>query len=115
MDHGGIDEYVHRIGRTGRIGNKGLATSFYSERNEEMGQPLVNLLLETDQDIPEFLEQYKPEEGTKVAFHDDTDDEEEASGGAPAWGASGNADATEDAAPGWGAPAVVEAAAVAAW
>lgn len=25
----GIDEYVHRIGRTGRVGNVGKATSFY--------------------------------------------------------------------------------------
>lgn len=25
----GIDDYVHRIGRTGRVGNKGKATSFY--------------------------------------------------------------------------------------
>ena len=24
-----VDEYVHRIGRTGRVGNKGKATSFY--------------------------------------------------------------------------------------
>lgn len=24
-----IDEYVHRIGRTGRVGNCGKATSFY--------------------------------------------------------------------------------------
>ena len=24
-----IDEYVHRIGRTGRVGNKGKSTSFF--------------------------------------------------------------------------------------
>lgn len=29
-----IDEYVHRIGRTGRVGNRGLATSFYNSGNE---------------------------------------------------------------------------------
>eukprot|EP00911_Craspedida_sp_UC1_P001659 UC1_evm1s1256 len=29
-----IEEYVHRIGRTGRVGNLGLATSFFSKRNE---------------------------------------------------------------------------------
>ena len=28
-----IDEYVHRIGRTGRVGNRGLATSFYNNGN----------------------------------------------------------------------------------
>lgn len=25
----GIDEYVHRIGRTGRVGNRGKAVSFF--------------------------------------------------------------------------------------
>lgn len=28
------DEYVHRIGRTGRVGNIGLATSFYDSRRD---------------------------------------------------------------------------------
>jgi ATP-dependent RNA helicase DDX3X len=32
-----IDEYVHRIGRTGRVGNRGLATSFYNNGNEVIG------------------------------------------------------------------------------
>src|SRR5438270_13563074 len=33
-----IDEYVHRIGRTGRVGNRGLATSFYNSRNEGIAE-----------------------------------------------------------------------------
>ena len=32
-----IDEYVHRIGRTGRVGNRGLATSFYNSTNDAIG------------------------------------------------------------------------------
>lgn len=28
-----IDDYVHRIGRTGRVGNKGKSTSFYDEEH----------------------------------------------------------------------------------
>merc|ERR1719209_2062844 len=28
-----VEEYVHRIGRTGRMGNLGLATSFFNEKN----------------------------------------------------------------------------------
>ena len=30
----GIDDYVHRIGRTGRVGNPGLATSFYDKSTD---------------------------------------------------------------------------------
>ena len=44
--YGGISEYVHRIGRTGRIGNQGLATSFYNDRDEDLAQALVNILVE---------------------------------------------------------------------
>lgn len=28
-----IDEYVHRIGRTGRVGNRGKAVSFYDSQS----------------------------------------------------------------------------------
>ena len=35
-----IDEYVHRIGRTGRVGNRGLATSFYNNGNKEIAECL---------------------------------------------------------------------------
>lgn len=79
MDHGGIEEYTHRIGkwallwlhlfvfhlhflgRTGRIGHRGLATSFYTERDEPISQQLVLTMLETNQVIPEFLEHLIPE------------------------------------------------------
>ena len=68
--HGGISEYVHRIGRTARIGNKGMATSFYNERNEDLAPALVKLLLECDQPVPDFLEDYKPADGA-LTFSDD--------------------------------------------
>jgi len=61
VQYGGIEEYTHRIGRTGRIGNTGLATSFFNERDEELGPQLVMTLLETRQKIPDFLEQHVPE------------------------------------------------------
>lgn len=76
-DHGGIQEYVHRIGRTARIGNVGLATSFYNERNEDIAAALVRTLLETDQTVPDFLDPYKPEDETKLEWDDDTDNEGE--------------------------------------
>lgn len=76
-EHGGLNEYVHRIGRTARIGNIGLSTSFWNERNEDIAGGLVKILLETKQDIPEFLEGYKPDDLTNIDFEDDSDAEEE--------------------------------------
>ena len=76
-DHGGIQEYVHRIGRTARIGNVGLATSFYNEKNEDIAPALVRILLETNQTVPDFLDPYKPEDENKLEWDDDTDNEGE--------------------------------------
>uniref|UniRef100_A0A8D8Y226 RNA helicase n=3 Tax=Cacopsylla melanoneura TaxID=428564 RepID=A0A8D8Y226_9HEMI len=51
-----IDEYVHRIGRTGRVGNKGRATSFYDpEQDRDLVPDLTRILSESDQEVPEFL------------------------------------------------------------
>ena len=47
-------------GRTARIGNTGLATSFYNEKNADLGSSLVKILLETKQPIPDFLEVHVP-------------------------------------------------------
>ena len=77
ITHGGLDEYVHRIGRTGRIGNEGLSTSFYNDRNEDMGPLLCKLLIESGQKVPEFLNQYKPEEGEELEWDDKSEPDEE--------------------------------------
>ncbi|CAG8618920.1 13160_t:CDS:10 [Acaulospora morrowiae] len=53
-----IDEYVHRIGRTARVGNKGLATSFYNENNADIACELVRILMECNQEVPDFLQSY---------------------------------------------------------
>lgn len=50
------DEYVHRIGRTGRVGNIGLATSFFNHKNLNIGKDLVDLLMEANQEVPDWLE-----------------------------------------------------------
>ncbi|EHK97387.1 putative ATP-dependent RNA helicase ded1 [Glarea lozoyensis 74030] len=112
--HGGIEEYMHRIGRTGRIGNHGLATSFYNERDSDLGEMLVKTLLETNQEIPDFLtdlipEGFVPGQGdvSTLKFEMDSDDEAEAGGdtsadaaGGGAWGATTGATGGGDA---WGA------------
>jgi superfamily II DNA/RNA helicase len=54
---GSIEEYVHRIGRTGRVGNLGLATSFFNEKNKPIVKDLVSLLVESHQEVPQWLEQ----------------------------------------------------------
>ena len=99
-NYGGIHEYVHRIGRTARIGNKGIATSFYNERNEDIAEKLAKTLVEMDQDVPDFLEQYKPNEGEELDFDDNTDEEGEGDQEEDGNDASG-----ETAGDGWGADA----------
>ncbi|OQE38631.1 hypothetical protein PENCOP_c008G08207 [Penicillium coprophilum] len=70
--HGGITEYIHRIGRTARIGNEGIATSFYNDRDEGIAEDLVKILVECKQPVPEFLESYRPA-GDVLEFDDDSD------------------------------------------
>jgi ATP-dependent RNA helicase DDX3X len=55
-----IDDYIHRIGRTGRAGNKGMATSFYNRKNRNLSSELKDLLLENNQDVPAFLTDDSP-------------------------------------------------------
>ncbi|KAG8342905.1 putative ATP-dependent RNA helicase [Trypanosoma vivax] len=46
-----IDDYVHRIGRTGRAGKVGVAISFFNEKNRNIVDDLITLLGETHQTI----------------------------------------------------------------
>ncbi|ROW10604.1 hypothetical protein VMCG_01907 [Cytospora schulzeri] len=103
MDHGGIEEYTHRIGRTGRIGHTGLATSFYTERDEPIASVLVRTMMETNQAIPEFLKQFEPEGEDRQNLKFESEDQLDSafgmgddSGGA--WGGGGG-EASGDA---WG-------------
>jgi len=51
-----VDEYVHRIGRTGRVGNLGKATSFYDpDFDGEVAGSLVDLLSKCNVEVPDFL------------------------------------------------------------
>jgi ATP-dependent RNA helicase DDX3X len=90
----GITEYIHRIGRTARIGNEGKATSFYNDRNEDLGEDLCKILIESKQEIPDFLEQFKPEDPDNINWHDGTDDESDGGIGGGFGGTAGGFDAT---------------------
>ncbi|KAJ1975764.1 ATP-dependent RNA helicase ded1 [Dimargaris verticillata] len=50
-----IDDYVHRIGRTGRAGNMGLSTSFFNRGNKNIVRSLISLLTEANQEVPQWL------------------------------------------------------------
>jgi len=68
-----IDEYVHRIGRTARVGNQGLATTFYNDNNSGIAKDLVKILIECKQEVPDFLQEYA---GSVDLRFDDDDDEQ---------------------------------------
>lgn len=53
-----IGDYIHRIGRTGRCGNKGTAISFINE-NCKITKDLHRLLLKSNQVIPDWFEDLK--------------------------------------------------------
>ncbi|MCL4144650.1 UNVERIFIED_CONTAM: hypothetical protein GTU68_030254 [Idotea baltica] len=51
-----IENYVHRIGRTGRSDNRGMATTFVNKANDEsVLLDLKALLIESKQKVPAFL------------------------------------------------------------
>jgi len=50
-----LEDYVHRIGRTGRAGAMGLAYSFFTPDNYKFANELVNLLKDSNQKVPQRL------------------------------------------------------------
>lgn len=51
-----IDEYIHRIGRTGRAGRQGIATTFFSALDSAMAAELSIVLRQSLQEVPKWLE-----------------------------------------------------------
>lgn len=57
-----VENYVHRIGRTGRSGKIGLATTFINKANDEsVLLDLKHLLIEAKQKVPPFLAELQSE------------------------------------------------------
>lgn len=51
-----IEEYVHRIGRTGRCGNTGKATSFFdTNKDKDLGRSLVKVLADVSTGHKKFV------------------------------------------------------------
>ena len=49
------EDYVHRIGRTGRAGADGLAVTLFTEHDKAQSGPLINVLRAAGQHVPEEL------------------------------------------------------------
>ncbi|KAI9914110.1 hypothetical protein PsorP6_005716 [Peronosclerospora sorghi] len=53
-----IEDYVHRIGRTGRGGKKGIAHTFFTLNDKARAGELVNLLRKSNQEVPTELTKF---------------------------------------------------------
>lgn len=56
-----IEDYVHRIGRTGRNGKKGDSHSLFTEENSVIAKDLIDVLKRVKQEVPQELENYAQE------------------------------------------------------
>jgi len=52
----GVEDYVHRIGRTGRAGAKGIAYTFFTQKDSKNATQLVEVLRKAEQEIPPELQ-----------------------------------------------------------
>ncbi len=61
-----IEDYVHRIGRTGRAGAKGTAVTLFTGANAKSARELIQLLKDAGQEVPPGLQEsarYAPSGG----------------------------------------------------
>jgi len=58
-----INSYVHRIGRTGRMGRHGTAISLFTHANKPVARDMVTILQEANQVVPDWLLKFATEGG----------------------------------------------------
>lgn len=73
-----VEDYVHRIGRTGRAGQTGTAHTLFTEQEKHLAGALVNVLNGANQPVPEELKKFgthtkKKEHSAYGAFFKDVD------------------------------------------
>ena len=66
-----FQDYVHRIGRTGRAGATGEADSLFTESDRKYSTELIRIMKEAGQEVPPLLAKFGP---TKIVFHYDSDE-----------------------------------------
>merc|ERR1719231_1584278 len=54
-----IEDYTHRIGRTGRAGHQGLATTMLNDRDSGLARDLYEMLEKSKQEAPDWLMQMR--------------------------------------------------------
>ena len=54
-----IEDYVHRVGRTGRAGETGTAITFFTRANGRLAKELIQVLKESKQVVPEELYSFR--------------------------------------------------------
>jgi superfamily II DNA/RNA helicase len=75
-----INDYVHRCGRTGRSGEKGLAYTFLVQGDEHLSPALLSVLHQSGQRVPsqliELSKQFSVKEAraSKIRGSDEEDD-----------------------------------------
>lgn len=52
----GVEDYVHRIGRTGRAGATGVAYTFFCDQDSKYAADLIKILEGANQKVPRDLE-----------------------------------------------------------
>ena len=53
-----VEDYIHRIGRTGRGGATGISHTFFTDFDKSMAGALVNILQEAKQEVPKEIYKY---------------------------------------------------------
>lgn len=56
----GVEDYVHRIGRTGRAGNKGNAHTLFTRGDKAHANALIQILTDAEQSVPDALTALAP-------------------------------------------------------
>ena len=53
----GVEDYVHRIGRTGRAGMTGKSFTFFTKQDEDRAEELIGVLERSEQYVPPLLQE----------------------------------------------------------